>query len=170
MGQAVDNRPGRVLVSALTQCRIVYEKHGRPMADKFASGKHSKEYEGMSGALKKIFHVQNPAPFKHDLPPPGTMITQLIARCKVHRFLVLCGVKSFIIVITAGISEQENNELRKAVFEKGKTQFRKWEKITTLGESMSVVMDACMKPGKEKVPARMCSANSSFHKNTCVSV
>ena len=66
-----------------------------------------------------------------------------------HRFLVLCGVKSFFIVITAGITEQEYNELRKAVFEKGKTQFRKWEKIATLGESLSVVMDACMKPGKE---------------------
>ena len=77
----MDNRPGRVLVSALTQCRIVYEKHGRPVADKFASGKHSKEYEDMSGALKKIFHVQNLAPFKHDLPPPGMMLTQLIARC-----------------------------------------------------------------------------------------
>ncbi|KAL3144231.1 hypothetical protein ABBQ32_004011 [Trebouxia sp. C0010 RCD-2024] len=70
MAYAVDNRTGRALQSALTQCQIVFSKFGKPKPDKFGSGKHSTAYEEMASKLKDIFYVQNLSPFDHPLPPP----------------------------------------------------------------------------------------------------
>ena len=72
MGHLVDDRAGRKLVSALNQCRVVYETKGRPIADKFHGSQHNPQFKAITLYLREMFQVQGLAPYTNELRSPGT--------------------------------------------------------------------------------------------------
>lgn len=144
MDHAVDDRAGQKLVSALTQCRIVYEQYDSPIADKFGSSKHQQDFNAMSSALKTTFQAQKYSVYAEASP---NRYSGRIVRCQPHNLLVSLGiVSSTLFVITAGTSDDQWGAMRQDAFKKAGSQFRKWEKIVTLGASLSLVMEACLEP------------------------
>ena len=75
IGQLVGDRAGRKLVSALNQCRVVYETKGRPTADKFHSSQHNPQFKAFTLYLREMFQVQALPPYINVLRPAGTSAT-----------------------------------------------------------------------------------------------
>ena len=69
--ELVDNRAGWKLVSALTQCRVVYEANGSPHADKFHGTAHNKPFKDMTLELRDKFQTQGLPPYTQELRPKG---------------------------------------------------------------------------------------------------